>query len=136
MFPIAIFNGGINITEPDLEGEKNKNLCIRDIPADIYWAIIALKTKFRSETWIDFWKTILSAQIISKDPLIPIVVEPFERIIVQEIPPETFDGLRDLKAKLRAKTWVEFLAILANAGITVSGQVRPPADIDQQEAVP
>lgn len=134
MFPNAIFNGGRNIMEPEPEGEKDKNLNIRDIPNDLYWAIMALKTKLRAVTWIDFMNILLNAQIIPKEPFVSSVQEPLERIYVVEVPPDTFRNLKDLKAKLKSRTWVEFLAVLATADISPGGAARPSTSVEQQEA--
>ena len=129
---VAIFNGGVNIMEPEPETEKDKVLSIHDIPNDLYWAIIALKTKLRAETWIDFLIILLKAQTSPKEPLVSIKTEPLETILVVDVPPEIFRNLKDLKVKLKAKTWVEFLAVIATADIVPGGATRPAPTVEQQ----
>jgi len=133
MTPNAVFNGGVNIMETEPETEKDKTLHIKGTPHDLYWAIIALKTKLRAETWIDFLSKLLNAQISPKEPMVSIKTEPSETILVVDIPPDTFYNLKDLKAKLKAKTWVEFLAIIATADIVLGGAAEPTLPVKPQE---
>lgn len=136
MSPNAIFNGGINIADTEQDGKNYKNLHIDNIPSDLYWAIVGLKARLRSETWLDFLTTILSSQIDTKNPFVSTNIEPIQRVYMSEIPIDTFNALKELKATFEAKTWLEFLAVLATANIKPKDAARQAEDEEHPEALP
>ena len=81
-------------------------------------------------------KTVSVAQINTKDPFVSTKIDPVERVYIKDIPLDTFAALKDLKARLRAKTWLELLALLATADIKPQGSGQPVTDGTQPEAAP